>query len=217
MQSPYASVALIAVLVLLMYFVVMRPQRRRQQQQQQTLRTIEPGTRVMLTSGIFATVTQVGEKQMVVQTGPGAELTVLKQAVSKVVPEGDEDAPGVLSGQGYEPEADTEAYDPAQPSYPGQPTYQDQPIETYGSNANNADSADNGSGSSEPVWPPTPGQQSTSADPNVWASGTENSDRASSSLGDSSLTSGAFDQADGGEQSGWPSTESGQSGSSAKE
>ncbi len=96
-NSPYASVALIAVLVLLMYFVVLRPQRKRQQQQAQTLAAIEPGTRVMLTSGIFATVIAVGEKQMVVETSPGQRLTILKQAMSRAVPAGDEDAPDVLN------------------------------------------------------------------------------------------------------------------------
>ncbi|MBA8795149.1 preprotein translocase YajC subunit [Friedmanniella endophytica] len=91
MNSPYASIVLIAVLVLLMYFVVLRPQRKRQQAQQQTIRAIEPGARVMTTAGIYATVLHVGEKQMVLETSPGSEITVLKQAVAKVVPEGEED------------------------------------------------------------------------------------------------------------------------------
>ncbi|HET8914623.1 MAG TPA: preprotein translocase subunit YajC, partial [Propionibacteriaceae bacterium] len=68
-----------------------RPQRKRQQALQQTMHALSPGSRVMLGSGVFGTVVSVGPRQVVLEVSPGAELTVLKQAISKVVTEDDED------------------------------------------------------------------------------------------------------------------------------
>ena len=45
----------------------------------------------MLGSGLFGTIVSVGEKQVVLEVSPGTELTVLKQAVARVVTESDED------------------------------------------------------------------------------------------------------------------------------
>jgi preprotein translocase subunit YajC len=71
--------------------LILRPQRRRQQAIQQTMNAISPGDRVMLASGVFGTVVSVGPRQVVLETSPGAELTVLKQAISKIVTAEDED------------------------------------------------------------------------------------------------------------------------------
>lgn len=165
-NSPYASVALIAVLVLLMYFVILRPQKKRQQQQAKTLSAVEPGTRVMLTSGIFATVVAVGEKQMVVETSPGVQLTILKQAMSRAVPAGDEDEPSALDTSGA--------------------THPDSVDQDY------ADNGSYGSDStqSDPVWPPSPPESfAPTADDSASGSGT-------SPFGQSSLSSSAFDRPD---------------------
>jgi preprotein translocase subunit YajC len=83
---------LVALMVVAFYFLILRPQRKRQQELQQTMRSIEPGARVMLSSGLFGTVVSVGEKQIVLEISPGAELTVLKQAIARVVGPDDEDA-----------------------------------------------------------------------------------------------------------------------------
>jgi preprotein translocase subunit YajC len=71
--------------------LIMRPQRKRQQAIAKTLSELTPGTRVMLGSGLFGTVVGVGQKQVVLEISPGTELTVLKQAVSRVVTDDDED------------------------------------------------------------------------------------------------------------------------------
>jgi preprotein translocase subunit YajC len=47
-----------------------------------------------LASGLFGTVISVGSKQVVLEISPGAELTVLKQAVSRIVTADDEDTMG---------------------------------------------------------------------------------------------------------------------------
>jgi preprotein translocase subunit YajC len=90
-SSSFSTLVLIGLMVFAFYFLILRPQRKRQQAVQKTMNEIEPGSRVMLGSGVFGTVISVGEKQVVLEISPGAELTVLKQAVSRVVGEADED------------------------------------------------------------------------------------------------------------------------------
>ena len=90
-MDQYSTLILIALMVVAFYFLIMRPQRKRQQEIQRTLSALTPGLRVMLGSGLFGTVVAVGQKQVVLETSPGTELTVLKQAVARVVTEADED------------------------------------------------------------------------------------------------------------------------------
>lgn len=90
-NSSLSTFMLIALMGLAFYFLIMRPQRKRQQAAQRTMSELEPGARVMLGSGLFGTVVSVGEKQVVLEISPGAELTVLKQAIARVVTETDED------------------------------------------------------------------------------------------------------------------------------
>jgi preprotein translocase subunit YajC len=90
-SSSLSTFVLIALMVFAFYFLIMRPQRRRQQALQKTMTELAPGSRVMLGSGLFGTIISVGEKQVVLEISPGAELTVLKQAIARVVTEADED------------------------------------------------------------------------------------------------------------------------------
>jgi preprotein translocase subunit YajC len=90
-MQQYSTLIFIALLVAAFYFLILRPQRKRQQALQKTMNALSPGSRVMLGSGVFGTVVSVGPRQVVLEVSPGAELTVLKQAVSKVVTEDDED------------------------------------------------------------------------------------------------------------------------------
>ena len=90
-MQQYSTLIFIALLVAAFYFLILRPQRKRQQALQQTMNALSPGSRVMLGSGVFGTVVSVGPRQVVLEISPGAELTVLKQAITKVVTEDDED------------------------------------------------------------------------------------------------------------------------------
>lgn len=89
-NSPFTTIALILVMVLIFYFLILRPNKKRQQAQQKTMNELTPGTRVLLGSGLFGTVSWVGSKQAILEVAPGVEMTVLKQAIARVVTPGDE-------------------------------------------------------------------------------------------------------------------------------
>jgi preprotein translocase subunit YajC len=86
-MQQYTTLILIALMVVAFYFLIMRPQKKRQK----TMNELQPGTRVMLGSGLFGTLVSVGAKQVVLEVSPGVEMTVLKQAISRTVLPGDED------------------------------------------------------------------------------------------------------------------------------
>ncbi len=91
-NSPYTTLILIVVMVVAFYFLILRPQRKRQQAQAQTVNALTPGTRVVTGSGLYGTLVEIGDKQAVMEISPGATLTILKQAIVRVVPAGEEDA-----------------------------------------------------------------------------------------------------------------------------
>ena len=89
-NSPFTTIALILLMVVAFYFLILRPQKKRQQAQQKTMNELTPGTRVLLGSGLFGTISWVGSKQAILEVAPGVEMTVLKQAIARVVTPGDE-------------------------------------------------------------------------------------------------------------------------------
>jgi preprotein translocase subunit YajC len=90
-NSPYSTLVLIALMAVAFYFLIIRPNKKRQQAQLETMRSLAPGTRVLTTSGLFGRIVEIGEKQAVLEISPGAHLTVLKQAIARVVQPTDED------------------------------------------------------------------------------------------------------------------------------
>lgn len=65
------------------YFLLIRPQQKRLKAQQQVISELTPGTRVLLTSGVFATVRHLGERQAIVELAPGVEVTLVKGNIAR--------------------------------------------------------------------------------------------------------------------------------------
>lgn len=91
-MQNYSTLIMIALMVFAFYFLILRPQKKRQQAVQATLNSLEPGSRVLLGSGLFGTIVSIGDRQAVLEISPGVELTVLKQAIVRTVTAADEDS-----------------------------------------------------------------------------------------------------------------------------
>jgi preprotein translocase subunit YajC len=159
--GQYGSIILIVVMIIAFYFLIMRPQRKRQQQQQDMMKTLEPGARVVTTTGIYATIIAVGDKQIVLETSPGSQVTMLKQAVGRVVGTEEEDAElsGYRGGGGApaQPLAATEAEQA--------PSTEDEPgADVYGRDAEDNSSA-SGLAGGAPITEYTPGSAPGWTDP----------------------------------------------------
>ncbi len=88
------GIEFIGILVLMgvaMYFLMIRPARKQQQKQQEMMNSLDVGSRVMLTSGIYGTIRHMGDRQAVIEISPGVDLTILRAAIRGVVAEDEED------------------------------------------------------------------------------------------------------------------------------
>lgn len=83
----FMMVALLGI----MYFVMIRPQRKQMQEQERILNELQPGARVLLANGMFATLREAGDKQMVVELAPGVEVAILRQIVRRPAHEDEEE------------------------------------------------------------------------------------------------------------------------------
>lgn len=156
-NSPFTTIALILLMVLAFYFLILRPQKKRQQAQQKTMNELTPGTRVLLGSGVFGTITWVGSKQAILEVAPGVELTVLKQAIARVVTPGDEYAEpvDVIDEPAEEPTVEGTPEAPlAEPTAPGTPV-------TGSASSARRDDADGTAGGSSTNGPTTSGPTSS--------------------------------------------------------
>jgi preprotein translocase subunit YajC len=75
------TLAMIAVLIVVGYFLIIRPQQKRTKEAKELQESLQEGSRVMMSGGIFGTIRHMGDKQVVVEVSPGVELTFVRQAI----------------------------------------------------------------------------------------------------------------------------------------
>jgi preprotein translocase subunit YajC len=90
-SSPgnYTFLIVIVVLFGLLYFVMIRPQRNKQRQVQAMQSQVTPGQRVRTTAGMYATVIEADDTDVVLEVAPGVQLRFLRRAVMDVLPDED--------------------------------------------------------------------------------------------------------------------------------
>ncbi|MEV4097302.1 preprotein translocase subunit YajC [Streptosporangium saharense] len=85
MGGNYSSLIMIALMVVVFYFLLIRPQRKRQQEQSQMQNSLTPGSRIMTTTGLFATVVAIDADDVILEIAPGVETRWVKAAIGRVV------------------------------------------------------------------------------------------------------------------------------------
>ena len=85
-----------------------RSSRRRQQNAQTTQRQVQNGAKIRTVHGIFGTVVDSDDRNVMVEVAPGVKIKMLRQAIGQVLP--DDEPDGVLhtvddasSGRSEEP------------------------------------------------------------------------------------------------------------------
>lgn len=77
---------------LIMYFVMYRPQQKQRQERERMLRALKRGDRVVTTSGLHATVTNLNEHTVVLRVTDQVKLEFDRSAIGRVVEaQGDKD------------------------------------------------------------------------------------------------------------------------------
>ena len=73
------------------YFLMIRPQQKRMREHQSQVDALQPGDRVILNSGMFATISHIAATQAIVELAPGVEVTILKQVIARVAQDNEEE------------------------------------------------------------------------------------------------------------------------------
>ncbi len=82
------------------YLILIRPQRNRAKALRQTQSTLAPGAEIMTTAGLFATVSEIGDDTVTLETSPGVHQRYARAAVARIITPGasaddsDDDADG---------------------------------------------------------------------------------------------------------------------------
>jgi preprotein translocase subunit YajC len=92
-DSSTTLIIIVVVFVLLMFFMF-RSQRRRQQNAQNTQRQVTNGSRIRTVHGIFGTVVDGDDRNVMVEVAPGVTIKMMRQAIGQVLP--DDEPDGVL-------------------------------------------------------------------------------------------------------------------------
>lgn len=84
-SGDWAQLLPLVLIAVVFWLLILRPARRRQQSALRLQQGLGVGDRVMLTSGVFGTVRSLGDENFDLEVAAGVVLTVLRQAVAKVV------------------------------------------------------------------------------------------------------------------------------------
>ena len=81
------AILFIGAMLLLVYVLLIAPQRRRQQAQQRILTQVEVGDEILTAGGVYATVREVRDDDLIVEIAPGTNIRLDKRAVALVLTE----------------------------------------------------------------------------------------------------------------------------------
>ena len=106
-----------------MMIFMFRSQRRRKRAAQDTQRQVMDGSRIRTTFGVYGTVVDGDDRNVIVEVAPGVKIKMLRQAIAVVVPDDEPDGvhPTMQAfeeperARGSEPDADTSDQSSAKP------------------------------------------------------------------------------------------------------
>lgn len=76
------SLILLAIMMVLIWAFMILPQQRRQKRHAEMVASIQPGDEVLITAGIYGTVTEVYDDDLFIEVSPGVEIRVASAAVA---------------------------------------------------------------------------------------------------------------------------------------
>lgn len=84
-MNGWESLLPLVLIVAVFWLLVVRPARNQQKKLAKTQASVQVGSQVMLGSGLYGTVTALGDDTVQVDLAPGTNVKVARQAVVRVV------------------------------------------------------------------------------------------------------------------------------------
>ncbi len=86
-SSSSSSLLIIVVVFAVLMIFMFRSQRKRQRTAQNTQRQVANGSRVRTVHGIYGTVVDGDDRNVMLEIAPGVQIKMLRQAIAAVVPD----------------------------------------------------------------------------------------------------------------------------------
>ena len=84
-QSMLPTIIMIASMLAIFYFLLLRPQQKQKQERERMLSAIKRGDKVVTTSGMFGTVTNLTDKTVTLRVADQVKLEFERGSVARVV------------------------------------------------------------------------------------------------------------------------------------
>ena len=81
-----STIIMFGSIIVIFYFMIYRPQKKRQKEREDVISKMEKGDKVITSSGIHGTISQLEETTILVQVSDNTKLRFEKAAVTQVVP-----------------------------------------------------------------------------------------------------------------------------------
>lgn len=83
-MNDFAAVLPLVAIVALFWLMVIRPAQRRQKAVAALQGNLQVGQRVMMSSGVFGSITSLTDERARLQIAPGIEIEIARAAIAKV-------------------------------------------------------------------------------------------------------------------------------------
>lgn len=90
-SSSSSSLLLIILVFAVLMIFMFRSQRKRQRAAQDTQRQVMNGSRIRTVHGIYGTVVDGDDRNVIVEVAPGVRIKMLRQAIGTIVPDDEPD------------------------------------------------------------------------------------------------------------------------------
>ncbi|MEX0851203.1 MAG: preprotein translocase subunit YajC [Gaiellaceae bacterium] len=87
------------LLLVVMYVLMIRPQRQRQQAQQTMIESAGVGDDVLTNGGIYGTITQAEEDDLVVEIADGLSVHMTRRGIAAVLPPEEDEPPDIVDAE----------------------------------------------------------------------------------------------------------------------
>ena len=83
-ESPLLTIVPFALIFIIFYFLLIRPQRKKEKQLKALLEALKKGDKVITSSGIWGTVTNLGKETVTLQIADNTKIKMQREQIARL-------------------------------------------------------------------------------------------------------------------------------------